>query len=42
MKRTRFVGIFVNPYMVQSEGIRQVFDNLESVGASAIALSPQQ
>jgi hypothetical protein len=41
MKKKRFLGIFVNPYMVQSEGIRYVFDNLEAVGAAAIALSPQ-
>lgn len=40
-KKTRFLGIFVNPYMVQSEGLNQVFDNLETVGAWAIALSPQ-
>ena len=41
MKQKRFLGIFVNPYMVQSEGLQQVFDNLESIGVSAIALSPR-
>jgi hypothetical protein len=36
----RFLGIFVHPLYVQNEGIQQVFDNLEAVGASAISISP--
>lgn len=40
MRTKRFLGIFVNPLYVQSEGVQQVFDNLEAVGASAISISP--
>jgi hypothetical protein len=34
------LGIFVHPLYVQYEGVQQVFDNLEAVGASAISISP--
>jgi hypothetical protein len=34
----RFLGIFVNPLYVQSEGLQQVFDNLDSVGTTAICI----
>ena len=37
----RFLGIFVNPIYVQNEGIEQVFDNLEAVGAKAICIVPR-
>ncbi len=37
----RFLGIFVNPIYVQNEGLQQVFDNLESVGAKAICTIPR-
>jgi hypothetical protein len=36
----RFLGIFVHPLYVQNEGIQQVFDNLEAVGATALSISP--
>jgi hypothetical protein len=41
MDTEKFLGIFVNPIYVQNEGIQQVFDNLESVGAKAICLVPR-
>jgi hypothetical protein len=37
----RFLGIFVNPIYVQNEGLQQVFDNLESVGAKGICTIPR-
>ncbi len=40
MRTQRFLGVFVHPLYVQNEGVQQVFDNLEAVGASAISLSP--
>jgi len=36
----RFLGIFVNPLFAQSEGVQQVLDNIESVGATAICFDP--
>ena len=39
MKTRKFLGVFVNPVFVQSEGIKKVFDNLENAGAQAIAIS---
>jgi hypothetical protein len=41
MDKEKFLGIFVNPIYVQNEGIQQVFDNLEAVGAKAICLVPR-
>lgn len=35
------LGIFVHPLYVQNEGIQQVFDNLESVDAKAICITPR-
>ena len=32
-----FLGIFVNPVDVQSEGLHRVFDNIQAAGATAIA-----
>jgi hypothetical protein len=40
MRKKRFLGIFVHPLYVQNEGVQQVFDNLEAVGATAISISP--
>ncbi|MCK5157328.1 MAG: hypothetical protein KAQ69_12940 [Spirochaetales bacterium] len=39
MKTKKFLGIFVNPVFVQSEGIKKVFDNLENASVQAIAIS---
>jgi hypothetical protein len=36
----RFLGVFVNTYAVQSEGITRVLDNLQSVGCTAIVVLP--
>ena len=41
MTPKRFLGIFVNPIYVQNEGLNQVFDNLETVGAKAICTIPR-
>ena len=41
MPSSRFLGIFVHPLDCQSEGLTQVFDNLQRVGATAIALTPR-
>jgi hypothetical protein len=38
MANIKFLGIFLNPFYVQSEGLQCVFDNLESVGAQAICV----
>ncbi|MGH2561803.1 MAG: hypothetical protein ACRDJH_22290 [Thermomicrobiales bacterium] len=38
---TRFLGIFVHPAHVQSEGLQPVFDNLEAAGATAVAFVPR-
>lgn len=35
------LGIFVHPLDVQAEGMGQVFDNLEAVGAEAICITPR-
>ena len=35
-----FLGIFVNPVDVQSEGLHRVFDNIQAAGATAIVLLP--
>jgi hypothetical protein len=40
MSAGRFLGIVVNPLYVQNEGLQQVFDNLQSVRAGAICISP--
>ncbi len=40
MRTKRFLGIFVHPLYVQYEGVQQVFDNLECVGARGILISP--
>ncbi|MFC1718466.1 hypothetical protein ACFL6S_32725 [Candidatus Poribacteria bacterium] len=40
MSDRKFLGIFINPYYVQFEGLQQVFDNIESAGASAMATHP--
>ena len=41
MRAREFLGVFVNPIYVQNEGIQQVFDNLEAVGARAICTVPR-
>jgi len=41
MTNNRFLGIFVNPLYIQNEGLQPVFDNLEMVGATAIATWPR-
>jgi hypothetical protein len=40
MAKQRFLGVFVNPIYVQNEGLEQVFDNLDAVGAKAICITP--
>lgn len=40
MSQRRFLGVFVNPMDVQSEGISPVLDALEDVGVTAIATTP--
>lgn len=40
MASKRFVGIFVNPMYAQSDGIDAVLDRCESMGATAIATTP--
>ena len=37
----RFLGVFVNALYAQIEGVAQVLDNIEAVGARAICLSPR-
>lgn len=37
MTSAKFLGVFLNPVLVQSEGVQPVFDNLESLGVDAIA-----
>ena len=41
MSAKRFLGIFINPYYVQFEGLQHVFDNIEAVGASAMVTHPR-
>jgi hypothetical protein len=38
--RKKFLGIYVDPLYVQNEGLRQVFDNIESAGAHAVCFTP--
>jgi len=40
MKENKFLGIFVYPMYAQYEGIKQVFDNIEALGANAICTTP--
>lgn len=40
MGTKKFLGVIVTPANVQSEGLEQVFNNLEYAGASAITLDP--
>lgn len=37
MSNKSFIGVFLNPYFVQSEGLDAVFDRLESMGTTAVA-----
>ena len=32
----RFLGTFINPWLVQSEGLNRMFDNLEKAGFTAL------
>ena len=41
MKNNRFLGVFDDPVYVQNEGLEQVFDNIQSVGATAVCINPQ-
>lgn len=35
-----FLGVYLNSYEVQSESMKAVFDNLESVGCRAVVITP--
>ena len=41
MNNGKFLGVFLNPYYVQDEGLNSVFDRLEAMGVTAVVTHPQ-